>query len=128
MQGPIDTAPSKFFCKQSNAPDIVFDLRGRNVFTAFANDDCDLAFIIEVGDALWKWNRIVGAGHFSRNFPKTPLSRFPGFGNDLLHGHVRFAEAVRPHPSQMRGIISADACNPALRPRRMNLDARGFVE
>ena len=114
--------------KQRDTPDVVFDLRGRNVFTAFADDDCDLAFIIEVGDALWKWNRIVGPGHFSRNFPKTPLPRFPGFGNDLLDGHVGFAEAVGPHPSQMRRVIAADARDPALGPRRMNLDASGFVQ
>ena len=50
--------------------------------------------------------------------------------SDLDEGRVPtgFAEAVGPHPSQMRRVIAADARDPALGPRRMNLDASGFVE
>src|SRR5436190_11402841 len=113
--------------KQGNAPNIVADFRGRNIFPPFADDDGDFAFIIEIGDALGNWNPIARPRDFGRHFPESPLARLLRFLGNLLHADVGLAEPIGPHARKMSRVVAAYAGDAPFRSGRVELDVSGVV-
>ena len=114
--------------EQRHAPNVIADLSGRNIFAAFADDDGDFAFVIEISNALGERNGVARPGHFGGHFPESPLAGFLSFLGDLRDGHIGFAEPIGPHAGKMSRVIAADASNAPLRPWRVEFHVTGVED
>ncbi len=113
--------------EQSDAPDILVNPVGGNVFAALADHNRHFAFIVEAPGAFRIWNLFVGSSDLVRIFPKTPLALFARHAS-YLREIASDTGTPRPHAGEMRGVISADAGDTAFRPGSVELHAVNIVD